>query len=236
MKLHKLTKEQNVPRKRRFYDDACGTAHGLELIGERWALLILRELMLGPKRFSDIRADLPGISANVLTQRLEGLEANGLLIRRKLPPPSSAQVYELTQWGYEAEPVIKTLGRWAVRSPDHDPTMQISPVSLMLSFRTMIDAERAKGVEARIGFRVGGECFLGQVFDGDIVIKRDPLDNAEATFIGEPAMLATAVYDRVPLRDLVKDGSLIVTGDWQVAERFLNLFTLPSKFDPPEPK
>ena len=128
---------------RRRYDDACGTAHALDLIGERWALLVMRELMLGPKRFGDIRADLPGISANTLTQRLEGLEASGLVVRRRLPPPASAQVYELTQWGYEAEPIVQSLGRWATRSPGHDPTLPLSGTSLMLSFRTMFDAERA---------------------------------------------------------------------------------------------
>ena len=82
MKLEKITDSQHGPSRRR-YDDACGTAHALDLVGERWALLVMRELMLGPKRFSDIRADLPGISANVLTQRLEGLEAAGVVVRRK---------------------------------------------------------------------------------------------------------------------------------------------------------
>src|SRR3954453_1253947 len=80
---------------RRSYDDACGAAHALDLVGERWALLVIRELMLGPKRFSDLRRDLPGISANVLTQRLEGLEEIGAVMRRRLPPPVSAQVYRL---------------------------------------------------------------------------------------------------------------------------------------------
>src|ERR1051326_5970697 len=108
MELEKITDSRNGSSRRR-YDDACGTAHALDLIGERWALLVMRELMLGPKRFSDLRADLPGISANVLTQRLEGLEASGLLIRRKLPPPASSHVYELTPWGYEAEPIVQSL-------------------------------------------------------------------------------------------------------------------------------
>src|SRR6185295_18242559 len=143
MELEKITKPRDAPARRR-YDDACGTAHALDLIGERWALLVMRELMLGPKRFSDIRADLPGISANTLTQRLEGLEAVGLVVRRRLPPPAAAQVYELTQWGYEAEPIIQTMGRWATRSPAHDPTMPLSATSLMLSFRTMGDPERMK--------------------------------------------------------------------------------------------
>src|SRR3546814_19861926 len=97
----------------------------------------MRELMLGPKRFSDLRVDLPGISANVLTQRLEGLESAGILVRRKLPPPASVQVYELTPWGYESEPIFQALGQWAVRSPDHEPSLPLSAVSLILSFRTM---------------------------------------------------------------------------------------------------
>ena len=150
MQLQKLTRQS----KRRYYADACGTAHGLELIGERWALLIIRELLLGPKRFTDIRADLPGLSANVLTQRLEGLEANGLLTRRKLPPPSSSQIYELTPWGYEAEEVIKTLGRWAIRSPDHNTSLPLSPVSMMESLRTRMVASpfiwQERGGETRL--------------------------------------------------------------------------------------
>ena len=114
MELEKLTIVGRAEAKRR-YDDACGTAHGLELIGERWALLVLRELLLGPRRFSQLRADLPGLSANVLTQRLAELEERGLARRRMLPPPASAQVYEATEWGLEAEPVIQALGRWAAR-------------------------------------------------------------------------------------------------------------------------
>ena len=102
---------RNDEEKRR-YDDACGTAHGMDLVGERWALLVARELLLGPKRFNELRADLPGLSANVLTQRLEGLEASGVLRRHKLPPPASVQVYELTDWGYGLAPVITELGRW----------------------------------------------------------------------------------------------------------------------------
>src|SRR6185503_20557625 len=121
VELEKITDSRNGPSRRR-YDDACGTAHALDLIGERWALLVMRELMLGPKRFSDLRADLPGISANILTLRLEDLEAAGVLVRRKLPRPASVHVYELTPWGYESEPIFQALCRWAARSPKHDPS------------------------------------------------------------------------------------------------------------------
>ena len=110
---------------RRWDDDACGTAHALELVGERWSLLVLRELMFGPRRFSDIRASLPGLSANVLSQRLETLERHGLVVRSKLPPPASVQVYGLTDWGYEADRLLMVLGEWAARSPDHDPTLPV---------------------------------------------------------------------------------------------------------------
>src|SRR5688572_33342600 len=105
----------------------------------------MRELMFGPRRFSGLRRDLPGISANVLTQRLTELEERGLVRRRKLPPPAATQVYEATEWGLEAEPIIQVLGRWAARSPLHDPTMPISATSIMLSLKTMADEKRAKG-------------------------------------------------------------------------------------------
>ena len=229
MELGKATEPRAAESQRRRYDDACGTAHGLELIGERWGLLVLRELMLGPKRFNDLKRDLPGISANVLTQRLEGLEASGLLVRRRLPPPSSAQVYELTEWGYEAEPVIQTLGRWAVRSPGHDPTMQISAVSLMLSFRTMLDPKRAEGIDARIGFRMGPEAYLARLADGRIEIERDPLASADLIFTGPAPVIGAAVHGGRPIEALEREGALRIDGDRQLAERFVTLFPLPPK-------
>jgi DNA-binding HxlR family transcriptional regulator len=228
MELQKVTEEGQAAPKRR-YDDACGTAHGLELIGERWALLVLRELMLGPKRFSDLKADLPGISANVLTQRLESLEASGLLVRRKLPAPAAVQVYELTEWGYQAEPIIQTLGRWAARSPAHDPTLPISATSLMLSFRTMFDGARAQGLRATIGFRLGADGFVGRIGEGTLDIVRGGPEGADVLFTGSPTALAAAVYGGQPLDELAKPGALTTDGDRAIAERFLTLFPLPPK-------
>ena len=184
---------------KRRYDDACGTAHGLELIGERWALLVLRELLLGPRRFSDLRADLPGISANVLTQRLTELEERGLVRRRKLPPPAATQVYEATEWGLEAEPIIQVLGRWAARSPLHDPTMPISATSIMLSLKTMADEKRAKGFEARIGFRLGEERFVGRMRKGRFKVARGEPTDTDFTFTGGPQQLAAVIYGGAPL-------------------------------------
>ena len=228
MELEKVTESRQAGPKRR-YDDACGTAHGLELIGERWALLVLRELLLGPKRFSDLKADLPGISANVLTQRLEGLEESGLLVRKRLPPPANAQVYELTEWGYEAEPIVQTLGRWAARSPAHDPTLPISATSIMLSFRTMYNPKRAWGLTGTIGFRLGNESFLARAAGGELKVGRGDAAGADATFIGDPSALAGAAYGKVPLDDLAAAGLLKVEGNRKVAERFLSIFELPPK-------
>ena len=217
--------------RRRHYDDACAAAHALDLVGERWALLVMRELMLGPKRFSDLRASLPGISANVLTQRLEGLEAAGVLVRRRLPPPAATQVYELTDWGYESEPIFQALGRWAARSPAHDPTLPLSATSFLLSLRTMLDPERAVGVDVRIGFRLGAETFLGHLADCRIEIASGPLDNADVILTGTPPALARAIYGGQPLVTLEAEGILRIEGDRALAERFVTLFPLPPKVE-----
>jgi DNA-binding HxlR family transcriptional regulator len=221
MSLEKVT--------RRSYDDACGAAHALDLVGERWALLVMRELLLGPKRFSDLKADLPGISANVLTQRLEGLEAAGVLVRRKLPPPASTQVYELTPWGYESEPIFQVLGRWAARSPSHDPRLPLSAVSLLTSFRTMVDPARIAGLEARIGLELGREAYLLTFKSGTVEVERGSAEGADLVFTGAPPAVAAAVYGGVPIAALEAEGALRVQGDRALAERFVTLFPLPPK-------
>jgi DNA-binding HxlR family transcriptional regulator len=223
---------RTAPSRRR-YDDACGTAHALDLIGERWALLVMRELMLGAKRFSDVRADLPGISANTLTQRLEGLESAGLVVRRRLPPPASAQVYELTEWGYEAEPIVQAMGRWATRSPAHDPGMPLSATSLMLSFRTMGDPARMAGLYARIGFSIGEEAFLLRISSRGVDVERAPAAGADVVFTGPAPAIAGAVYGGVPLAALQAGGALRIEGDRALAERFTTLFPLPPKASVP---
>ncbi|MEO7541641.1 MAG: helix-turn-helix domain-containing protein [Sphingomicrobium sp.] len=193
------------------------------MIGERWALLVLRELMLGPRRFSGLKADLPGISANVLSQRLDELENRGLARKYRLPPPASVQVYEATAWGLEAEPIVQALGRWAARSPRHDPTLPISGVSILLSFRTLIDRDRARDIDARIGFRFGESGYVARLHEGAITVARGLADGCDVVFTAAPAALAAVVYGGAPL------DSVGVEGDSALAERFTTLFPLPSK-------
>lgn len=193
-------------------------------------MLIVRELMYGAKRFSELRAGLPGISANVLTQRLEELESSRIAQRRKLPPPASTQVYELTEWGYEAEPIIQQLGKWATRSPDHDPTLPLSSASMVMSLKTMIDKRRSEKLVARFGFRFGEESFVGRLAYGTFQIWRGEIDTVDVTFITDPRTLAAAIYGGQPLDALEASGALRIEGDRGLAERFVTLFPLPSKF------
>ena len=228
MKLEKVTNE--TPGRSRRYHDACGAAHGLDLIGERWALLVIRELMMGPRRFSDLRKDLCGLSANVLTQRLEGLEVSGIVQKRKLPPPASVQVYELTGWGYEIKPVYMVLGRWAARSPQHDPTLPISAVSIMMSFETMFDAARAGEAAMCLGFVLDEDRMVVAVGDGGIAVRRGEGEGCDVVVrASPPAVVAAAVYGRVPLEALEGEGAMSIEGDRKVFERFIDFFHLPQK-------
>jgi DNA-binding HxlR family transcriptional regulator len=222
VQLEKITKPRQSEEKRR-YDDACGLAHALELIGERWAPLVLRELMFGPRRFSGLKADLPGISANVLAQRLGELEERGLVRRAQLPPPASVQVYEATEWGLEAAPVLRSLGKWAVRSCRHDPGLYVSPVSIMMSMQTMFDVERAGDLKARVGFRFGDTAYVVDISDGQIDVRRGEPANADLTFRSPPEAIAGILYGGAPL-DTVE-----LEGDRALAERFTTLFPLPEK-------
>lgn len=222
MKLQNITK-----RTSRRYEDGCATAHALDLLGERWALLVMRELMFGPRRFGDLRASLPALSANVLAQRLEGLEAAGVVRRTRLPPPASVQVYELTDWGLEAEPIVLALGRWGARSPDLDPSLPFSAISMMLSFRAMFDAERASGVAVSLMFRFGAETFSVIVRDGTIACQRGQAGSHDVIVSGKPAAVAKAVYGFAALADMEAEGALTIEGDRAAWQRFAGIFRLP---------
>lgn len=214
----------------KWYDDACGTAFALELVGERWSLLIIRELMFGPRRFSELRAGLPGISAKTLTERLDTLAQAGVLERRELSPPLAAvQVYELTEWGYQAEESIQALGRWAAASPLHDPTLPLSTASLMMSLRTMFDPSMFKGDPIRGGVVTGKERFRVTASKRRIRVRRGEPGDADFTIEAPSAPpIAALIYGKVPAAALADTG-LRLTGNLAAAARFLDLFHLPEK-------
>ncbi|KQN04552.1 transcriptional regulator [Sphingobium sp. Leaf26] len=210
---------------KRAYQDGCAVAHALDIIGDRWAMPIMRELMLGPKRFTDLRAGLPGISANVLTQRLEELEASSILVRRRLPPPAASQIYELTDWGRESEILFQVLGRWACRSPTMEPGKPMSPVSVILSMRTMIDRSRIGDLNTTIGFRFGEEEFRATLAKGDVLIDRGVAAGADTILSGDQNSLIAVLYGGARYADVL----LTVEGDEALADHFATLFPLPPK-------
>lgn len=217
---------------KRSYADGCAGAHALDLVGERWALLVVRELLLGPKRFTDLRTGLPGISPNVLTQRLQELEMAAVVQRRKLSPPANTWVYQLTDWGRELEVVIIELGRWGARSPVLPRDADLSVNSLILSFRTMFDAGAAKGMKARYELRLGEERFSAVVANAKIEIVPGSTPRPEAILDSDPNTLAALAYDGQSLTQAQRSGKLRIEGDKAAAKRFLTLFTLPERAPP----
>jgi DNA-binding HxlR family transcriptional regulator len=163
----------------RTYDDPCGLARALNLVGERWALLIVRELLLGPKRFTDLRRGLPGASQSVLTQRLGELERAGVLHRRTLEPPASTWAYELTDRGRELEPVLMGLSGWGSRAPMTSGT-ELSVDALALAMKTTFDPVAAGDLRIRCELRLDGDRLSVLVADGRLTLTRGPVAEADA--------------------------------------------------------
>ena len=195
----------------------------MELLGERWAMLLLRELAYGPRRFSELKEDLTGISANVLAQRLAELESRRLVRKTRLPPPASIQVYEATDWGLEVVPLIASLGRWAARSPWHNPALRMSHVAVIMSLQTLISPERADGLQARIGFHFGDVGYVLTIHDGRLDVERGPVADCNVEFSGTPSQIAAVIHGGAPFE------TVEVKGDIEIAKRFRTLFPLPSK-------
>jgi DNA-binding HxlR family transcriptional regulator len=206
------------------YDDGCAAAHALDLVGERWALLVVRELILGPKRFTDLRVGVPGASANLLAQRLRELEEAGVLRRRTLGPPSGANVYELTEWGLGLEPVLQALGRWGAQSPAMPHGASISTDTIILALRTMFDTEAARGLELTLELRFGADRFRGAASAGALQLERGSAKNPDAVVSMQPRTLAQIVFYGRSLDEAITAGEVRVEGDRRSLERFLALF------------
>jgi DNA-binding HxlR family transcriptional regulator len=231
VELDKITKESQAQEKRRF-DDACGLAHGLDLVGERWALLVARELLLGPRRFSDLRTALPGISANVLTQRLNELEARHIVERLRLPPPANVQVYALTEWGREIEPMVLAMARWAYRSPGHDRMLPLTGVAMLLSLKINVDPVAAGNMKLSVGFLIEGVPYQGQLKNGAFSVAAGSPERADLHYTATARGLAARFYGKAPLDYLAESGVLTLAGDQAIESRFAMLFTLPPLYNP----
>src|SRR3954447_1298379 len=197
----------------RTYGEGRAAAHALGLVGERWALLVVRELLLGPKRFTDLRQGIRHASPNVLAQRLRDLEELGVVRRRKLPPPAASWVYELTEWGMELEPVVLALGRFGVRSPQMPRGAGMSVDSAILALRTMFDPGAARGFRGRFELRLDEDVFRAEVGDGQLDLARGTIEDANATIETDPGTLAAVAFDGRSLAEAVRAGDMRVAGD-----------------------
>src|SRR4051794_8756650 len=211
----------------RTYGDACRTAHALDLVGERWALLVVRELLFGPKRFTDLRAGLPNASPDVLTQRLRELASAGVVRRRKLAPPAGSWVYELTEWGQELEPVVIALGLWGSRSPSPPADGGISADSVVLALKAHFDPGAAAGVSATYQLHLGESRFRVDVADGRLELARGEAQDPDAVVEAEPGALTAVLFEGRPLAEALSAGDVKLEGDAAVAELLLKLFPLP---------
>jgi DNA-binding HxlR family transcriptional regulator len=216
---------------RRKYDDACAVAHALDLVGERWALLVVRDLLLGPKRFTDLLAGLSRVGPDMLTQRLRELGDAGVVRRRRLGPPAASWVYELTPWGAELAPIVVELARWASRSPGMRYDAPLGTDSLLLSLIALFDGPAAAGLDAKIALRLGDEEFQLAVSWGELTISRGEVDHPSAVLDTDQTTLLSLLRTDRPIEDALASGQLRLEGDRAVVEKFRRLFPLPE----PEP-
>ena len=211
----------------RSYDDPCGIARALDRVGERWALLVVRELVLGPKRFTDLRAGLPAASPNVLSQRLDELLAAGVVERRQLGPPARAWVYELTAWGRQLDGVLLALGRWGSAAAPV-PKGDLSVDALLLALRTTLDASRAP-VELAVELRLAADRYRVRIAGGELHIERGAAEHPEAALETDPTTLRQLVFGDLALAEARARGRIRVEGSVRAATRFLGSFTRPAR-------
>lgn len=211
---------------RRSYGDPCGTARALDVIGERWALLVVRELLFGPKRFTELSRGLPAMSQNVLAARLRELETDGVVRNYRLGPPASTRVYELTPRGYELEDVLIALGRWGCVVPMDatDASAELSVDGFALALKTTFDPHRAGSLRVRVELCLDGDRFHAEIADREFTIARGADRESEVVLDSDVATLRSIVFDGLPLTDALPPDALRLIGDQRLAVRFVTCF------------
>ena len=211
--------------KRRSYDQYCAAARALDVVGERWTLLVVRELLLGPRRYTDLLAGLPGIGTGLLAARLKELERHGLVRRRKLFPPASSVVYELTPAGRGLEPVVGGLARWGTRwLGEPRPEDAVRPRWIMYAMKTRFDPGEARDAAETYEFRLDGEAFNVRVENGAVEVADGVAREPDLVVSGSTrAFLAAAIApERAP--ELIEAGELAIEGESGALARLRAIF------------
>lgn len=206
----------------RSYGDLCGVARALDVLGERWALLIVRELLLGPKRFGDLLAGLAGPSPNVVSQRLRELTESGVVARADLGAPAHVHVYELTPWGRELEPVLLLLGRWGSQTA-LPPRGELSIDSMLMSIKAMVDATRSTELCGAYDVCIDTDAFAVQVETGGVDIRRGTHEGPDARLITDADTLRAIFAHSQSIDDALQSGKLAIEGDQDATQRLIRL-------------
>lgn len=209
----------------RTYGQYCGFSRALELVGERWALLVLRDLFVGPKRFSDLQRGLPGIPSNILTARLKELEENGLVQRRILPRPGGV-VYELSEAGRGLEPAVMELGRWgAKRLGDPRPEEIVTEDSMVMALRTTFQRDAAARVTASYELRLGEIVIHAIVKNGAVNVGKGPLEKPDLVIEAGPGIRAVMAQEITP-EEALKAKIVRISGDRKLFPLFAQIFRI----------
>lgn len=207
----------------RRYGDGCAIATALDYVGERWTLLVVRELLLGPKRFTDLQAGLPNVGPKVLAQRLREMEASGIVARRTLPPPAASHVYELTEWGARLDPVVVALGVWGALAP-HRAAGPVSADSAMIRLRSLFRPQPERPWTATYDVRLDRDRFTTRIADGRLVemSRGEPHDRPDTIIDSDPGTLSHVLDDEKAFTEARNHGRLTITGDEKAGQRLFD--------------
>jgi DNA-binding HxlR family transcriptional regulator len=213
------------------FDQYCPVAHALCLVGERWALLVVRELLHSPKRYTDLVAGLPGIGTNILAARLRDLEQAGVVQKRKLPPPAASTVYELTEYGAELQEVVYALARWGARSlGPPGPKDELYPEWGVNAFPALFDATAANGVTATHVLRIGDDVFTVRLEDGCMHAEVGATEGADLDVAMDmDTFFALVSGDLAPKTALRKRQVRLAAGEPETLEHFFTVFSIASR-------
>lgn len=221
----KKAKSQAQSAERRLYGQRCAVARALDNVGERWTLLLIRELMVGPRRFKDMIEGLPGIGTNLLAARLKELERVGIISRRALPPPAGATVYELTALGLGLEPVVFALGRWGhqfLRQPV--PGEVSKPGWFIVALRAMFRPETTAGIRAQYEILIDGELFHLEIDNGRLRVGQGTASRPDIRLTTDLKTLSGIIAKKLSLREALRSGKASLVGSRQQLKRFVAFF------------
>jgi DNA-binding HxlR family transcriptional regulator len=209
------------------FEQYCPLAHALSLVGERWSLLIVRDLLRGPRRYTDLAQGLPGIGTNILAARLRELEAAGIVAKRKLPPPWASTVYELTDYGAELKEALYSLARWGARTlGPPQPDEELYPEWGVSGLAALFDAAAAQGLTETYVFVVDGDAFTARVVNGSLSVSLGAANDADAVVETDMATFFALATGELELRDAAERGLARIDGDPKALDRCFRVFSL----------